>query len=251
MLEDDYADVFGKAMIGCGVSKDNVVNQSGVSADDLKQFTEGEFSADIARAVAPVLGLKLDAFVGLPKFVPVTPDLPEVKRLKLPFGRYDVNAWWLEVSGTKLLFDAGYDAGELMAALPKMPDHAFITHDHHDHVAGVNDLKKQGVTLHEVDDLKDGDEIDCGPLTIRVCDLSGHASPQWGFHIDGLALPVLVVGDALFAGSMGKCAKPVLYQHALVRLHDVIDRLPGETVLLPGHGPMTTIGEERMGNPFL
>ena len=75
--------------------------------------------------------------------------------------------------------------------------------------------------------------------------------PSLGYHVEGLGAPVLLTGDALFAGSMGGCNTPELYQHALRRLHAVLDPLPDNTILLPGHGPATTLGEERAGNPFL
>jgi glyoxylase-like metal-dependent hydrolase (beta-lactamase superfamily II) len=62
---------------------------------------------------------------------------------------------------------------------------------------------------------------------------------------------VLVTGDALFAGSIGGCATPAIYQHALRQLREILAPLPDPTVLLPGHGPATTLGEERSANPFL
>ena len=65
------------------------------------------------------------------------------------------------------------------------------------------------------------------------------------YFVDGFERPLLVLGDAVFAGSMGKCASPALYRQALDRLHDVLDPLPDDVVLLPGHGPATTLGQER------
>jgi len=99
--------------------------------------------------------------------------------------------------------------------------------------------------------MKPGDAIQCGSLTVRACDLSGHANPALGFHIEGLPSPVLVTGDAVFAGSIGGCATPAVYQHALQRLKETLTSLPATTILLPGHGPATTLGEERVSNPFL
>ncbi|RYD56127.1 MAG: hypothetical protein EOP83_21445, partial [Verrucomicrobiaceae bacterium] len=99
--------------------------------------------------------------------------------------------------------------------------------------------------------MKPGESFRRGPLIVRTVDLSGHYTPSLGYLVDGLSVPVLVTGDALFAGSMGGCDTPSLYQHALARLKDVLTSLPDSTVLLPGHGPATTLGEERSGNPFL
>jgi glyoxylase-like metal-dependent hydrolase (beta-lactamase superfamily II) len=69
--------------------------------------------------------------------------------------------------------------------------------------------------------------------------------------VEGLSTPVLVTGDALFAGSMGGCGAAETYRHAVKRLREVLGALQAVTVLLPGHGPATTLEEERLGNPFL
>ena len=99
--------------------------------------------------------------------------------------------------------------------------------------------------------MKPGDAVFCGPLILRACDLSGHFTPALGLHIEGLQAPVLVTGDALFAGSIGGCATPAIYQQALRNLRAALAPLPDQTVILPGHGPATTLGEERGGNPFI
>ena len=118
-------------------------------------------------------------------------------------------------------------------------------------VAGWEDFGLDGASIDNALTLKPGDSIRCGSLVVRACDLSGHANPALGFHISGLALPVFVTGDALFAGSIGGCATPAVYQHALKRLQEVLTPLAGSTILLPGHGPATTLDEERASNPFL
>ena len=66
--------------------------------------------------------------------------------------------------------------------------------------------------------------------------------------ITGLALPVAVVGDALFSSSMG--GGMVSFPDALATNRKEIFTLPDETVVCPGHGPLTTIGEEKAHNPF-
>jgi len=66
--------------------------------------------------------------------------------------------------------------------------------------------------------------------------------------IDGLDRPIAIVGDAIFAGSMG--GGMVSYQDALQTNREKIMTLADDTVLCPGHGPMTTVGEEKKNNPF-
>ena len=68
------------------------------------------------------------------------------------------------------------------------------------------------------------------------------------YVVNGLDKQVAIVGDALFAGSMG--GGMVSYPDALRTNREKIISLPNETVLCPGHGPMTTVGEEKKHNPF-
>jgi glyoxylase-like metal-dependent hydrolase (beta-lactamase superfamily II) len=68
------------------------------------------------------------------------------------------------------------------------------------------------------------------------------------YVVTGLAHPIAIVGDSLFAGSMG--GGNVSYRDALRNNLEKILRLPDETIICPGHGPMTTVGEEKQHNPF-
>jgi glyoxylase-like metal-dependent hydrolase (beta-lactamase superfamily II) len=68
------------------------------------------------------------------------------------------------------------------------------------------------------------------------------------FFVTGLSRPLAVVGDSIFAGSMG--GGNVSYKDAIKNNVEKILTLPDETIICPGHGPMTTVGEERAHNPF-
>lgn len=255
MLEDDFTYVIRKAFKGLTLAPAEAAVRAGLAEKDVLAFSRGEFSEDIARKLAPVLGLDPEALANHVRYHPQPVALTEIRRLDLPFGEERVNAWLVETNGATLLFDTGYERDSCLHALGAIrPDAIFITHGHSDHIGGNRSFK--GTPMHGPEisgtlPVVAGDTFSCGSLTLRAVDLSGHYMPQVGYLIEGLALPVLVTGDALFAGSMGGCETPGLYQHALSRLDDVLPSLTDSTVLLPGHGPATTLGEERRSNPFL
>ncbi len=257
MLEDDFTYVIRKAFKGLGLAPGEAAARAGLAENDVMTFYRGKFSAETARLLAPVLGLGEDALVGHDQYHPEVLKIPKIHRLKLPFDNENVNAWLVETSDGTILFDTGYEAGTCLEELgEKRPNIVLVTHNHHDHVGGVMDFVRLGIPIQgpDIDHAspnRPGDSIRCGPLTVTTWDLSGHCIPSVGYHIAGLERPVLVTGDAIFAGSIGGCATPALYQAALRQIHEIIDPLPDETILLPGHGPATTLGEERKGNPFL
>lgn len=255
-LEDDYTYVIRKAFKGLALAPGEAALRAGLPENEVLAFSRGKFSPEIARRLAPVLHLDAGALADHPRYLPRPLALPNVHRIDLPFDRERVNAWLIWENDTTILFDTGYDPGSCAVALDAIGapplQHVFITHGHHDHTGGIPDFQKRHIPVHGAGHgLKPGESIRCGPLIIRTCDLSGHATPSLGYHVEGLAHPLLVTGDALFAGSIGGCGSPELYQHALARLHEILDPLPVCTVLLPGHGPATTLGEERAANPFL
>ena len=259
-LEDDFTHVIQKAFRGMNIPPSEAALRAGISKNDILSFTRGTFSATTARRLAPILGLNAEALASYQSYRPKRVELKEINRLDLPFGSNRVNAWLISTSDTAILFDTGYDMTSCSIAVdsfggPKI-DRVFLTHNHHDHIGGISSFTVRGNILHSANidqtlPMVLGESMTFGLLTVRACDLSGHAIPALGFHVGGLTLPVLVTGDALFAGSIGGCATPTSYQHALKRLQDVLAPLPDSTILLPGHGPATTLGEERMSNPFL
>lgn len=260
MLEDDYTYVIRKAFKGLNLAPAEAARQAGLPENDVLSFSRGNFSPEIAGPLARALGLKPEALANHPNYNPRPITLPQVHRLDLPFDNERVNAWLIWTDDAVILFDTGYEKTSCIRALESLNtppiQQIFITHAHSDHTGGIANFASQRIPIHgskiaKSKPIQPGDTLEVGSLKIRACDLTGHANPALGYHIEGLEFPILVTGDALFAGSIGGCATPEIYQHALKQLNHILAPLPDPTILLPGHGPATTLGEERERNPFL
>jgi glyoxylase-like metal-dependent hydrolase (beta-lactamase superfamily II) len=132
-----------------------------------------------------------------------------------------------------------------------------ITHIHGDHIADLARLKKATGARAFVNAIEPtvgaepfsiGQVFEAGNLRIESRQTSGHSRGGTTYVVRGLPLPVAVVGDALFCSSMG--GGMVSYDEALRTNRAQIFTLPDETVIAAGHGPLTTLGEEKRHNPF-
>ena len=102
----------------------------------------------------------------------------------------------------------------------------------------------------EVGDLGDGEVLEVGNLRLRSLYTPGHAPGHLAFYIEDEG--VVLSGDALFAGSVGRVDLPGGSMEVLMRsIEERLLTLPDETWVYPGHGPQTSIGNERTSNPFL
>jgi glyoxylase-like metal-dependent hydrolase (beta-lactamase superfamily II) len=100
--------------------------------------------------------------------------------------------------------------------------------------------------------LKDGDEISIGKLTAKVLHAPGHSPGSICYYFGNESPPRIIVGDVLFKGSIGRTDLPGgSYGTIIETLTNVMLPLPDDTIVYSGHGPETTIGEEKRFNPFL
>ena len=129
---------------------------------------------------------------------------------------------------------------------------------HEDHIADLDRLTaetdapvyvSEREPLRGASAVRDGQEFKLGGLTVTARLTAGHSPGGLTYVIEGLEPMVAVVGDALFAGSMGG-VPPDKYAAALAANREHIFSLPEDTVICPGHGPMTTVGQEQQHNPF-
>ena len=96
--------------------------------------------------------------------------------------------------------------------------------------------------------IEEGFQLSLGSLKLNALHTHGHSKGGVSYQINGLPSPVAIVGDALFAGSIG--GGMVSYADALRTNREKLMTLPDATIICPGHGPMSTIGEEKLYNPF-
>lgn len=250
-LEDEVPDVVAKAMMGLGMDAGALAEQSGIDVAVINGILRGEFDGDTLRKAARPLGLDPDALVALPGYLPAAQEIKGIRRIGLPFGKWTVNAWLVDAVGCRILFDAGFGADDIMHSLDDgLPDTVLITHSHEDHVGGIAALGSAGVSvISETNALAKG-TFSFGSVSLRVVDLSGHKTPTAGYLIEGLGKRLLVAGDAIFAGSIGRCRSTDAYRIALENLRRVLAEAGSDCVILPGHGPATTVAEELSSNPF-
>ena len=111
-----------------------------------------------------------------------------------------------------------------------------------------------GMTFSEPDDVKaleDGEVVPLAGLDFRVGHTPGHTPGSVTFRSGADDLDALFTGDLLFAGSIGRTDLPGGDHGMILKSLARTLTLPDETIVLPGHGPQTTIGDERRTNPFL
>ena len=187
-----------------------------------------------------------------------------------------------EATREGMVIDPGDDIDEILALIRKhnlQIKQIVITHAHIDHVGGAMRLRAATgapILLNQNDyallrmldaqaawigvptpgkveidqSVGNSDEIKAGSLAATVLHTPGHTEGSVCLYFP--AQKKLIAGDTLFAGSIGRTDLPGGSFEKIIRsLHGTLLSLPDDTVVIPGHGPLTTIGDERESNPFL
>lgn len=263
-LEDNFTDIIGKAQRGLLISESQLAQKSGVTADEVHAVREGRVKEDAIRKIAGALQLDAETLVALAceKWKPGAITLDGLAQFNTKYHDMTVNAYlvWDKASGEAVAFDTGADCA---AMLKRAQDEKvrisliLLTHAHPDHVEDLAKLKRETNAPVYISDrepmdgaelIKEGKKFRVGALEIEALSTWGHSPGGMTFFVRGLAQPVAIVGDSIFAGSMG--GGNVSYSEALRNNRDKILTLPNETILCPGHGPLTTVANENAHNPF-
>jgi hydroxyacylglutathione hydrolase len=265
-LEDNFTDVVGKAQRGLRLSDDALARAAGVTVADLRAVHQGEIRENTLLALAPPLGLERNALLALARreWYPEQPLFPRgFAMFNTAFEDMTVNSYLAWDAKTRLAaaFDTGASAQGMLDTLSAEGltlRYIFLTHTHPDHIADLPRLADTGAEIwsSELEPLdrpgaktfQENAHFHLGELSIKTLFTWGHSPGQTSYFISGLAWPLAIVGDSLFAGSMGGSAT-----HYAVQLRNnrqKLLKLPGDTVFACGHGPLTTLKQERQHNPF-
>ncbi|MBA4715892.1 MAG: MBL fold metallo-hydrolase [Verrucomicrobiales bacterium] len=264
-IEDYLEDIVGKAMRGKRLSLDQLSDLSNVSKDSIQELLEGEYNESVISSIAPHLNLDTDSLIraGKKSWRPEEVILDGLSIYNTQWNDMYVNSFlvWDSSSSLAAVFDTGTNCEELINDVQTRNlkiKSIFLTHTHSDHIADLPKLTSNFPDAELYTSSKEpvdganlincGHQFEIGILRGTAFLTNGHSIGGLTYFIKGLNRPIAIVGDALFAGSMG--GGMVSYEDALRTNRQHIFSLPDDTVVCPGHGPMTSIKEEKKMNPF-
>jgi glyoxylase-like metal-dependent hydrolase (beta-lactamase superfamily II) len=266
-LEDNFNDVINKAQRGLAIADADLAARAEVSLADLGAVKAGKLIDAVIRRVARHLKLSPDALETLAhkRWYPQLPDFPTgFAMFNTTYEDMTVNSYlvWDPRARLAAAFDTGATCEpmlDLLRAEGLTLRYIFLTHTHEDHVADLPRLAAETKAEVWVSALepsvfaaaktfKENVHFHVGALAIKTLLTFGHSPGMTTFFVTGLSWPVAVVGDSVFASSMGGSATHFADQHRNNR--EKILTLPRDTVLACGHGPLTTLAQEKQHNPF-
>ncbi len=271
-LEDELGDILEKGMKHARMTEDSLAAEAEIDVTRLKDALDYRYDlcGKEVESLASVLGLNP---VGLQIVAEERYPLPSpcglpfcLHVLAMPYGVGVVNAYIISRCGDSegILFDSGVSFEALdrvwPASIKKITD-MFITHWDADHRGACEAVARRQELSYvygpccatlPMKELREGNIVSCGEFSVETLSTPGHAQEHNSYLIGlsdspGMA-KLLIAGDLFFAGSVGGGFHSC--DELLKQARRLWSELPAETVVAPGHGPLTTIGTEREFNPF-
>lgn len=266
-IEDNFNDVINKAQRGQKISDADLAQRAEVSLTELAEVKGGRVNELVIRRIARHLRLGVEALVAL-AHKSWYPEQPLFKRgfamFNTPFEDMTVNSYLIWDSGTKeaAVFDTGANCDDmisLIAAEKLRVSAIFLTHTHDDHIADLPKLvaaTRATVWASELEPsdapgaqtFKENAHFHFGELSVKTLYTFGHSPGMTSFVVTGLSWPLAIVGDSIFASSMG--GSPTHFKDQFENNRTKLMTLYRDTVFACGHGPLTTVTQERLHNPF-
>jgi len=272
-LEDELGDVLEKAARNVPLSVESLAAATGIELSRLKDaidYRPDLTQSELARLAVTLnlneVGLIALAFGHYPLPDPV--GLPFcLFPLRMPYGVGVANAYLVSTGGdSAVLFDTGASHAELHRAWPERIQQlqgVFITHYEAEHIGGLEVVLRESELprFHgpatgrwpQCRGMGEGESVTCGELTITAFSTPGHAAEHNCYLVRSLSQPqapsLLISGDLIFAGSLG--GGYFCCQRQLTHSRRILGLLGDDTVIAPGHGPLTNAANERRFNPFL
>ncbi len=270
-LEDHLGDIIRKARTAAGVAPETVAQASGLSLDELASLEQSGIviKRPNYQAFAPLIDLNAAKLEKIEAgWLPAPVDFSVFKELRVFTTAGDdmtVNSYliWDAETREAALFDTGFDVSGVIQMIETnglQLQHLFITHSHEDHIIAITPLRERFPTIRLHSNMKSSpadqrnqasDSIPLGKLRITNRETPGHCEDGVTYIVENFpegAPGVAIVGDCIFAGSMGRPNQSSALLKQMVRKH--IFTLPKTTLVCSGHGPLTTIGEQHEVNPF-
>ncbi len=278
-LEDDFCDIVKKARMGRGQSVAQAATAARLRRDEWERLEHGgrSPSEDDVHAVARALDLKAEALasVSVRNWRPAaSPEWVSslVVTVRGAIGGYEVKGYVLSDPRTRraVFIDTAYNAPAMLAELRAHNltlAGVCLTHGHRDHADGLERIVSEWrvpVYLGHGDAPllpwrppaesmtapRDRHVIAVGDLAVTCVATPGHTPGGFCYLVRAGERAVCFVGDTVFAGSVGRSNPFSLYADHVRSVRETVLRMAPATVLLPGHGPPTTVREERLHNPF-
>lgn len=255
-LEDDYNDIIQKAREGRGLSIRKLSDIIKASPKEVIAIEAGE--KELTEQFAQTLGLSYSKAHAIYEHRYMPQEHPEkisegliLKRFEVNVGSIISNAYVLLHGHYGLLVDSVGASPPALSFVEEEgcePRFLLITHGHFDHISGVQLItgKYPKLTvLYAGRDIKSDTRFETDGFTIQVFQTPGHTEDSVCFLVNNI---VMFTGDTIFAGSVGR--PNYSYDALLKNIREKIFTLRDEVILAPGHGPLTTVGEEKEHNPF-
>jgi hydroxyacylglutathione hydrolase len=278
-LEDTFGDILRKAMRGTGVGASQLARATGIDEHAIAHWLKDDGAADDAQARTVARVLRLDgaklADSAAQRWYPPRIELPDVRHH--PQNPHPSNGYVFFLDGADrraALVDPAGIPQNLLRILRDGDYHLqyiLITHKHADHCDATADVARAfpqaQIVMHRLDvhaigplaskalPVRDGEELPFGNGgNVRMLHTPGHTDGSSCFLFDASperSRRALFSGDTLFAASVGGAyGDASTYDDILNSIRSKIFTLPGDTVVMPGHGPPTTVALEKEHNPF-